>query len=648
MRVADILNRIDTGAVALPEFQRPYVWTRPQVRDLVRSLYLRHPVGSLLYWETASETADARGDAELQRGHVHLLLDGQQRITSLYGLARGTPPPFFDGDHRAFSDLRFHVEQEEFAFYAPVRMRDDPLWLDVGGLLGNGPQWAIEQLQPALGPERLVAVLGHINQLHAILDTDLHGEHITGPEMTVDVVVELFNKVNSGGTKLSKGDLALAKLCASWPEARAEMNQRLARWRRAGFTFSLDWLLRNVNAVVTGRAEFSALAEVSTAEFRDGLERTERAVDAVLNLISTRLGLDHARVLGAVGALPLMTRFLAGRGGGLKDQRIADKLLFWYVHCLLWGRYAGSTETVLNVDLQAISEGDDDHDRLDRLITRLRQHRGDLRVEPLDFDGHSRGARFYPLLYMLTRVGHARDLSSGLELRQHLLGQHASLEVHHLFPKALLQRHGHDRRARNALANFAFLTQETNRSFGDRPPREYLGQCEARHPGVLASHWIPDEPSLWHEERYDDFLAARRELLARAANALLDELLEGRGPALAAAQALLTEGEGGVSEVGTADEEEAELASVQEWLRQRGLEPGVEEFALLALDGRQEEAILDLAWPDGLRYGGEKVALLLNEPEEVKDAANRHGYRYCTSFDELRELVERELLVDAA
>jgi hypothetical protein len=645
MRIADILNRIDSGAVALPEFQRPYVWTRPQVRDLVRSLYLRHPVGSLLYWETASDAADARGDAELQRGHVHLLLDGQQRITSLYGLARGQPPPFFDGDRRAFSDLRFHVEQEEFAFYAPVRMRDDPLWLDVGGLLRHGPQWAINQLQPALAPERLVAVLGHINKLYAILDTDLHGEHITGPGMTVDVVVELFNKVNSGGTKLSKGDLALAKLCASWPQARVEMNGRLDRWRRAGFSFTLDWLLRNVNAVVTGRAEFSALAEVPAAQFRDGLHRAERAIDAVLNLISTRLGLDHARVLGAVGALPLMTRFLAERGGRIDDQRTADKLLFWYVHCLLWGRYAGSTETVLNVDLQAISEGHSDHERLDRLIGRLRQHRGDLRVEALDFEGHSRGARFYPLLYMLTRVGRARDLGSGLELRQHLLGQHSALEVHHLFPKAVLQRHGHDRRARNALANFAFLTQETNRSLGDRHPREYFARCESQHPGVLASHWIPSDPALWAEEQYDEFLSARRELLAGAANALLDDLLHGRGPVLAG---VTPRPEFNVGEVGSSDEEEEVLVAVQEWLSEHGLQPGIEQFALLGLDGAEEEAILDLAWPDGLRYGGEKLALLIHEPEEVKDAANRHGYRYCTSFEELRELVHRELLIDAA
>ena len=83
-----------------------------------------------------------------------------------------------------------------------------------------------------------------------------------GEDKTVDVVVEIFNLVNSGGTRLSKGDLALAKIGAAWPEARDEMKCRLEKWRRAGFQFKLDWLLRTINAVLTGEALFSALKDL--------------------------------------------------------------------------------------------------------------------------------------------------------------------------------------------------------------------------------------------------------------------------------------------------------------------------------------------------------------------------------------------------
>ncbi len=637
MQVSTILDKIDEGAIALPEFQRGYVWGRRQVRELIESLYRRFPVGSLLLWQTATNGAPTRGDASLQPGYVSLLLDGQQRVTSLYGLIRGTPPPFFDGEASAFRDLRFHVEREEFQFYAPVTMRDDPLWIDVSMLLREGLGWAMSQLPSPgnLDPTHIE----RLNRLYTVREIDLHAEEITGADKTVDVVVELFNKVNSAGTKLSKGDLTLAKLCASWPPARDELKERLAKWQKAGFDFSLDWFLRTVTAVVTGRSEFDALAEEPVDRFRQGLADGERAIDTVLNLVSTRLGLDHDRVLGGRGAVPLMSRFIADRGFRLNEPEAADRLLFWYVHALLWGRYSGSTETVLNLDLQLITSDEP----LDRLIGELRRQRGDLRVRPDDFIGQTVSARFYPLLYMLTRVRGARDLKSGFELRRHLLGKHSGLEVHHVFPKALLYDHGYSRPERNALANFAFLTLDTNRALADQAPAAYLPECERRQPGVLASHWIPADPDLWRVERYQDFLAVRRELLADAANELLEELWGGTLEEVSASVV-----EQGPTSVGAGDEEAAEIDRVKAWMSERGLSPGVEAFALLGLDGGREEAVLDLAWPDGLRYGMERVALLLDEPPPVQEAAGRHGYRFFTSVPEIQQYAERELLADAA
>jgi uncharacterized protein with ParB-like and HNH nuclease domain len=97
MKISVILDFIDNGLLALPEFQRGYVWNREQVRGLFDSLYRRHPIGGLLVWATESQTASHRGDSPLATGVVKLLLDGQQRMTSLYGVVRGNPPKFFDG-----------------------------------------------------------------------------------------------------------------------------------------------------------------------------------------------------------------------------------------------------------------------------------------------------------------------------------------------------------------------------------------------------------------------------------------------------------------------------------------------------------------------------------------------------------------------
>ena len=138
MKISTILDQIDLDAMALPEFQRGYVWNRDQVRKLMFSLYRKHPVGSLLVWVTKTENADTRGDGSLTPGSVKLILDGQQRITSLYGMIRGRQPKFFEGDARTFTGLYFNIEEETFEFFAPLKMKDNPLWVDVTNLMKIG------------------------------------------------------------------------------------------------------------------------------------------------------------------------------------------------------------------------------------------------------------------------------------------------------------------------------------------------------------------------------------------------------------------------------------------------------------------------------------------------------------------------------
>lgn len=601
----------------------------------MQSLYRRHPVGTLLVWDTYSESASARGDGPIAPGVVELLLDGQQRITSLYGIIRGRPPRFFDGNAQAFTGLYFNLQDETFEFYAPLKMHGNPLWVDVTDLMHKGIAEYITRLlsDQTLAPD-VNLYIGRLNAIVGIKDIEFHIEKITGEDKTIDVVVDIFNLVNSGGTKLSKGDLALAKICASWPEARSEMRTLLQKWHTAGFDFRLEWLLRCTNAIVTGEAFFSALKDVSTSEFKTGLDRAEDAIDALLNLISSRLGLDHDRVLGSRYSFPVLARYLMQRHGHLADHRERDRLLYWYVHTFLWGRYAGSTESVLNQDLHLIGHPEG---ALDRLITQIRQTRADLRVRPDDFVGWSRGARFYPLLYMLTRAGHAQDLDSGIELSQHLLGKMSGLQVHHIFPKALLYHHNYGKSQVNALANFMFLTQETNLLISDHDPSEYLAEVASRHPGALESNWIPTDPQLWHVSRYQEFLALRRELLAHAANEFLDSLYHGTVAADVIAPTIL--------HPDLVTPEERSVREVNAWVAEHGLPKGEAYFQLTDPTTKNLPATLDLAWPDGIQEGySQPVALLLEEDEETEHVATSHGYRIFTSPQALQQYVESHIL----
>jgi len=649
VKVSTILDHIDSGHMALPEFQRGYVWNRDQVRGLMDALYKRHPVGSLLVWATESEGASHRGDNALASGIVKLLLDGQQRITSLYGVIRGAPPRFFDGDPRSFTGLRFHLEREEFNFYTPVHMKDDPLWIDVSELMKAGNA-ALGTIMASLGANHAARIgdyVGRLSSILAIRDIDFHVEEVTGKDKTIAVVVDIFNRVNSGGTKLSSGDLALAKICADWSDGRDTMKAALKRWEKAGFGFDLDWLLRNVNTVLTGEAKFQHLHTVDAAAVRDALKRTEKGIDTLLNHVSGRLGLDHDRVLFGRYAFAVMSRFIDQNKRALDDPKTRDRLLFWYVQSAMWGRFSGSTESLIDKDLELLSgEGDG----LARLVDELRVWHGGLGVSPEHFKGASRGARFYPVLYMLTRTGEAKDLGTGLPLKSSLLGKMNRLEVHHIFPKALLKKRNVARPERNAVANFCFLTKDTNLKIGARQPAEYLAEVAAKHPTALASQWIPTDPALWRVERYSDFLEARRELLANATNALLSELAGEKIEApvvrvYATPDVEEREVPGGVD----SEEEEDELNELNAWVLEHRMAPGQMAYELVDDETGEPVAVLDLAWPDGLQPRlTPPVAVLLNEPSEVVMAANAAGFRCFRRVKAFKRYVERELLGERA
>ncbi len=635
-KLAAILHQVDAGSVLLPEFQRGYVWNRDQVRGLMRSLYLGYPVGGLLTWETQTDGSAVRGETVTTPGVRVLILDGQQRVTSLYGVSRGRPPAFFQGDAKAFSGLRFNVEEETFEFYAPAKMRDDPRWIDVTALFTHGLEPCIAALNDH--PEtraRIVAYMERLARLHAVLERDFHEEKITGEDKTVDVVVDIFNRVNSGGTKLSKGDIALARICAQWPEARATMRSHIERWEKEGFSFNLDWLLRNATAVATGRAEFASLQDILVMDFKQGLDAAARHVSQLLDMVAGRLGLDHDRVLMGRYAFPVMARLLHLDGGRLAGSAESDRVLFWYIHSSLWGRFAGSTETVLNQDYETVARSG-----VDGLIASLERWRGgNLTIGSHDFEGSSRGSRFYPLLYMLTRVHAARDFSSGLPLHKNLLGHLTSLEVHHLFPKAVLYQAGYARGQVNAVANFCFLTQATNLAVGKRRPDDYFAEVEARYPGLLASQWIPDDRALWRIDRYPDFLAARRERLSAAANTFLAELRAGTSSGTAAALDRIH------VVLDVPDDRDAatdEVAALVAELSELGCaEPAIDSEIADPATGRVL-AIAEACWPEGLQPGlGSPVVLELDPGEADLARLKELGYEVFTSVASLRGYVRR-------
>lgn len=629
--IADILNRIDSGDYAMPQFQRGYVWNRAQVRKLMTSLYKGYPVGTVLLWQTPVEDAGIKGEKVIGQGVVNLILDGQQRMTSLYGIMRGKEPPFFEGDKRAFADLMFNIKDEVFEFRAP-KMKGDPMWVSVTEVYQSGAVTEAVSIKQAAGLDdpTFTLTLTRLNRIEQIKQTEILSQTVTGPDKTVDVVVDIFNSVNSGGTKLSKGDLTLAKICAEWPAMRDEMQKALDDFSAKGYDFTRDWLLRCLTVHLAKSAYFSTLDGFSVSEIQKGLKETVQLVGTCLDHIAGRLGLDHTRVLGSPFSIATMIAVIDQKGDKLTSAEW-DRLLYWHVHVFLWGRYTGSTESVLAQDINAVKSGEG----IAGLLRLIKTNRPDLSLHPDDFWGWSTGARLYPLMYLLARMGHARDWGSGIELNSHLLGKNSTLDVHHIFPKKVLYAADRNKSMVNQLANYAFLTKGTNLEISDKLPSDYLPGYVAANPGAVESHAVPtDDPSLWEIGNYEAFLARRRELLSEKANAVLSALYNGKD---------LGELPATFKQPGAAsilDHDDEALSRLSDWLRERGYGHGAANFGV---SGMSKTVIVDLAWPDGLQTGlGEPVALMVDSEPEERSFVTKLGYHVFETPEDLMAFVEND------
>ncbi|HIG25819.1 MAG TPA: DUF262 domain-containing protein [Acidimicrobiia bacterium] len=591
MKISTALVNIDSGQLALPEFQRGYVWNRSQVRSLMQSLYREDPVGTLLIWTTEADPKNLRNVNSQDLGTINLLLDGQQRITTLYGLIRGQAPPFFQGDEKAFIDLYFNAKTEVFEFYGPIKMKGDPTWVSVTEVF-DGDIAEIAKKAAKNSPDEVIHFMERLLKIDGIQKRSLHEDVIAGQERTIDEVVEIFNRINSGGTKLSAGDLALARICADWPQARAALMKIQAEWQEHGYDFTLDWLLRCVTAVGTNQAKFPGLRDLNVEEFANALNASEKHIGFLLNLVGSRLGLDHNRVLGGRGAFAALAWLVHQLNGEEKDQTTQQKILYWYLHCLMWGRYSSSVESKLQRDLDAMKDNG-----IDGAIEEMRKWRGDLTVRTSDFDWSTVGARFYPILYLLTRTQNGRDLLTGIGLRENLLGKNSNLHLHHIFPKALLRKAGYDRKEINSLANMCFLTASSNFEISDKDPAEYLPKIAASQPGVLESQWITTDPTLWSIDKFPEFLVDRRERLTKATNQLLDSLYGGQETYQQEISAKM------VDAIAVKEEESAEVTEILKVVAEKGIAHPEINSSISHQETDETIATVELVWHTGIQPG---------------------------------------------
>lgn len=519
--IAELLRQIRRNEILLPEFQRGYVWNSDQVRGLAQSLYRKHPTGHLLVWKTY-KPSPVRGAAATSDGHSLLLLDGQQRLTSLYVLFEGEAPPFYEGEE-LFFNLWFNLQTEEFRFWQKTIMEKNPAWMNVHEFLKQGLDSLLEGLDGMQEEKREVFQknLARLSKLNRIREYTYTVDQLSGEEFTVDEVVDIFNRVNRAGTPLTKADLALAHICTIWPEARDELRRFSTEMAGHGFGVDMNFLVRCLAGVAAGSVLLEgAFYHLEAGELQRAWKVLRSSFEHVVNILRHDAFIDGLGDLPTVYVLVPMTVYLARNDCAFPTDVIKRRFVRWMYLAGLWSRYSGATDTKLQQDVSLVTGRD--RDPTPELEANILRERGRLTMEASDLTGASIQTAFAKFSYVLARSREARDWFSGIRLYDKAVGKSNGLESHHIFPKAVLRSAGYeasdDKQVINELANRAYLTQKANRKISSIPPAEYLPDVEDNQPGALRAQCVPMDRGLWTPDRYPDFLAARRQLLAQVMN----------------------------------------------------------------------------------------------------------------------------------
>ncbi len=571
-----LVEDISMGEIGLPDIQRPFVWPMTKVRDLFDSMYRGFPIGYLLFWENgSSDTHRTIGAGPKQKVARLLIVDGQQRLTSLYAVMKAVPVITKDFKSQRIK-IAFHPLSEKFEV-SNAAIEKDVEWIPDISILwqpDTKPHAFKRKFLEKLGKRRPLTVEEE-DIIHERIDRLIKLEEypLTALEISSSVdedkVSEIFVRINSKGTPLNQANFILTLMSVFWDEGRKELEEFCRRSKAPSpdgspspFNHYLrpnpDQLLRVSVALGFRRARlehvYSLLRgkDLETRQFSDEQRVKQFALlqEAQVYALDLQNWHEFFKVLKRAGypsdqlissqmaVLYTYALWLIGkRDFKVNLYRLREVMARWFFMATLTGRYTSSPEARFEQDmalLRSANTADDFVRILDEQISAVLTK--DYWEVTLPNELETAAARntaqfaYYATLCLLE----ARVLYSKMKVSELLdpttKAKKTALERHHLFPRKYLQRIGvREKRLINQVANYALVEWSDNIKISDRAPRDYVPELEERFASdelqqMYDWHGLP---SNWYELDYKDFLKERRRRIALIIKSGFERLVVG-------------------------------------------------------------------------------------------------------------------------
>ena len=539
MNLSEILTQIEKKDLLLPEFQREYVWNEEKSKQLLISLFKEYPVGALLFWKTDNppKVRNVKINKE-SIGRISLILDGQQRLTTLYLLIKDKLPPYYtykeiETDPR---HLYFNIASNGFKYYQPTVMKNNPFWIKVTECFDPENNINIYSIVEEVYKndkdkqyEQSKILNKNLTKLQDILKKVFPVEFVPN-YASVDEAIEIFDKVNSMGTKLPQYQLALTHITGKWPEVNKLIKQKIYDLEGKNFFFDIRFMVRCLVGVVKGRALFTTIHRTPKDEIVIGWEKLTKILDYVITILPKYAFIHSSEDFNTTNVLVPFIVFLSkNEDSTFQDKQSLNKAIRWLYLVNLWRRYTGQTDQRLESDINIIMRTDNPWNLLEEAII---EHRGRIQLETEDVKGKSILHPIYKMLYVIIKSKGAIDWFNGSPL-DITHGKSYSIQSHHIFPKSILYKEKFNSKEPlhskivNEIANRAFLTATTNMNkIAAKLPEIYFKEIIEKYGfEALKNQLIPLNEKLWDIENYEKFLEERRKLISDEINRYISSFI---------------------------------------------------------------------------------------------------------------------------
>ena len=579
IQIRELMGKIERKELQLPEMQRSYVWKNTQVRDLFDSLYREYPTGTILTWRPSKDefTRPFVAEPNVERpNHYEHVLDGQQRLTSLFLILRSLKDTSHIQQKRI--DLLFNLNHsplpQEGEYINEIQNLDVDLIPNLNESTVNSIQKIVNSSYNnedfSAAPKNLI--LEKFNQLAFIVYTKklakLNGwipvtkvfetdddmklleecgiNHKDNPLFKIylkrltrlrkiedyfyhvrtieslynyEQATDIFVRINSRGIRLRGSDLATAQITAKWNGSRKYFESSQVELSNNGFNLDLGILVKNLVAFASGQSRFKIVENLSKEKLEQAWGESQNSLKYALNFLRESVKIDNPTLLSSPFILITLAYFFRNYNERSLENSEADLLKFWILVSNSKARYSrGSSESYLDQDLLTISK----NKNLFELIKNLESQVIMLNVTSEELENKDSKNPHFKTMYLAFRESGAEDWNEPFPISQKLIGSKFKLEFHHIFPKSLLQKNGFQKQEINDISNLAFVTGNTNKKIRDKSPKDYLPSIIEKRGEIQLSHQcIPLEEKLWNVERYHEFLEARREQVSARLNEFL-------------------------------------------------------------------------------------------------------------------------------